>query len=171
MSPRAAWRLESLGFGTVYEYRPGKVDWIAAGLPTTRAPFAEPRIGDVARHDVPTCGLDDPITEVARRVTAAGWDVCFVTNGRRIVLGRLDRPQLDRTEGTAAEAMKPGPVTYRAHTPIADLAHVMSERGISALPVTTSDGALIGAVRREDIERAHVGAAQDDDALEEVAEA
>ena len=33
MSPRAAWRLESLGFGDVYDYVAGKVDWMAAGLP------------------------------------------------------------------------------------------------------------------------------------------
>ena len=33
MSPRAAWRLESLGFTKVYDYVPGKTDWLAAGLP------------------------------------------------------------------------------------------------------------------------------------------
>ena len=37
MSPRAAWRLEALGFGGVYDYVAGKVDWIAAGyLPNGR---------------------------------------------------------------------------------------------------------------------------------------
>ena len=34
MSPRAACRLESLGFGEVYDYVAGKLDWMAAGLPT-----------------------------------------------------------------------------------------------------------------------------------------
>ncbi len=33
MSPRAAWRLESLGFTRVYDYVAGKVDWFAAGFP------------------------------------------------------------------------------------------------------------------------------------------
>ena len=32
MSPRAAWRLESLGFSHVYDYVAGKIDWLAAGL-------------------------------------------------------------------------------------------------------------------------------------------
>ena len=34
MSPRAAWRLESFGFGQVHDYTGGKVDWQAAGLST-----------------------------------------------------------------------------------------------------------------------------------------
>ena len=33
MSPRAAWRLESLGFRNVHDYPAGKSDWMAAGLP------------------------------------------------------------------------------------------------------------------------------------------
>src|SRR6266511_4403171 len=33
MSPRAAWRLESMGFAEVYDYVAGKADWGAAGLP------------------------------------------------------------------------------------------------------------------------------------------
>src|SRR5439155_1444970 len=33
MSPRAAWRLETLGFMAVYEYAAGKADWGAYGLP------------------------------------------------------------------------------------------------------------------------------------------
>src|SRR5216684_1375108 len=37
MSPRAACRLTQLGFAPVYDYTLGKVDWIAAGLPTHRA--------------------------------------------------------------------------------------------------------------------------------------
>jgi CBS domain-containing protein len=144
------------------------VDWIAAGLPTIRA-FAEPRIGEIARRDAPTCQPDEPLAEVAARVRQAGWEVCFVTNAERIVLGRLDRPQLEGAAGTAGEAMKPGPVTYRAHTPVADLAHVMADRGIASLPVTTSDGALIGVVLRQDVERIHADAAGDAESSEELA--
>lgn len=171
MSPRAAWRLESLGFREVYEYRPGKADWIAAGLPTTRTLVAELRIGELARHDPPTCRLDEPIAEVAARVYSSGWDVCFVTNAESIVLGRLDRPQLDRREGTAESVMKPGPVTYRAHTPVEDLARVMAERDIGTLPVTTSDGRLIGVVRRADMQRVHAAAAHEQQPSEGLLEA
>lgn len=58
-------------------------------------------------------------------------------------------------------------MTYRALTPVADLAHLMVERGITALPVTTSDGALIGVILREDVERAHAAAAQDEEPSED----
>jgi rhodanese-related sulfurtransferase len=34
MSPRAACRLELLGFTQVYDYVAGKADWLAHGLPT-----------------------------------------------------------------------------------------------------------------------------------------
>ena len=33
MSPRAAWRLDSLGFQQVYDYVAGEADWFASGLP------------------------------------------------------------------------------------------------------------------------------------------
>ena len=49
MSPRAAWRLESLGFGEVYEYGGGKLDWMAAGLPT-EGTNAKPPNGAARRH-------------------------------------------------------------------------------------------------------------------------
>ncbi len=38
MSPRAAWRFESLGGTRVYDYVAGKVDWFAAGLPREGRP-------------------------------------------------------------------------------------------------------------------------------------
>jgi hypothetical protein len=34
MSPRAAWRLDELGYGEVYDYVAGKADWLAADLST-----------------------------------------------------------------------------------------------------------------------------------------
>ena len=33
MSPRAACRLDTLGFEHVYDYLTGKYDWLARGLP------------------------------------------------------------------------------------------------------------------------------------------
>lgn len=157
MSPRAACRLESLGFQDVYEYRPGKVDWLGAGLPTVRADTSELRVGDLARGDVPTCRSDEPLADVVARTQQAGWDTCFVTSPGGIVFGRLDRAQLESGVPTAREAMKPGPVTYRPHEPVADLAHLMEVRGIETLPVTTGDGRLIGALRRREVVGAHAG--------------
>ena len=58
MSPRAAWRLEQLGFTAVYDYTAGKVDWIAAGQPTEGPGPTAPRVISALDVTVPTCGLD-----------------------------------------------------------------------------------------------------------------
>ena len=55
MSARAACRLATLGFEHVCDYMPGKVDWLARGLPVEGDRAAEPRAIDVARRDVVTC--------------------------------------------------------------------------------------------------------------------
>src|ERR671932_780533 len=89
MSPRAAWRLESLGFSEVYDYKEGKLDWLAAGLPTEGTNAAKPRAGDVARKDVPTCSLGEKLGSVAKKAAAAGWNACVVVNEERVVLGLL----------------------------------------------------------------------------------
>src|SRR5919197_56123 len=121
MSPRAAWRLESMGFAQVYDYAAGKLDWLAAGLPSEGSNARRPRAGDVARRDVPTCGLDERLGEVARRVWAAGWDACVVVN--------------------------------RPHVPIAEMARFMVDHDLDSSPITTSDGRLVGLLRRQDATR------------------
>src|SRR5260370_766108 len=85
MSPRAACRLTQLGFAPVYDYTHGKVDWIAAGLPTDRAGQPSRRVLDAVRRDVPTCAPDSPAGpaleaagpdagEAGRaRLAGAGW--------------------------------------------------------------------------------------------------
>jgi 3-mercaptopyruvate sulfurtransferase SseA len=87
MSPRAAWRLESLGFTEVYDYAAGKEDWLAWGLPREGRTAQVPTVGEVARRDVPTCGLADRVADAKARAQAAGYDACVVVNARRVVLG------------------------------------------------------------------------------------
>src|SRR5680860_1446480 len=84
MSPRAAWRLERLGFSSVYDYVAGKLDWMAAGLPTVRADAtSERRALDVADREPPTCAPTTPIGELP-----SGRSVIVVNDGG-IVLGRV----------------------------------------------------------------------------------
>ena len=59
MSPRAASRLESIGFERVYDYVAGKADWGSAGLRLEGANGSDTRAGAHLRTDVPTCRLDD----------------------------------------------------------------------------------------------------------------
>jgi hypothetical protein len=91
MSPRAACRLESLGFQEVYDYAAGEADWFAYGLPMEGTNASIPHAGDLARRDVPTCRLDDDLRDVVRRLRASDWDACPVTNDERVVLGLLRR--------------------------------------------------------------------------------
>src|ERR671936_587106 len=103
MSPRAAWRLETLGFTECYDYAAGKADWFAMGRPMEGKLASLPRIGALADHDVPTCSLSETVSQVAERTKAAGWDTCIVVNEHGIVLGRLFRKELDAGGGRPVE--------------------------------------------------------------------
>src|SRR5437667_3247329 len=109
MSPRAAARLESLGFTKVYDYVAGKADWGSAGLPLEGEDPSEHRAGAHVRTDVPTCRLGERLAKVRMRVEQTDWDTCLVIDDRRVVLGRLGRRAL-RREGdvSAGEVMAPG---------------------------------------------------------------
>jgi Mg/Co/Ni transporter MgtE len=132
----------------------GELDWLAAGLPTEGRNAELPRAGDVARPDVPTCRLEEPIGQVRERVRAAGWDTCVVVNDQRVVLGLLRAEELQRGQGEPIEqTMRPGPSTFRPHVLVEELAHFMIHHDLPSSPVTTSGGRLVGLLRREDAAR------------------
>ena len=140
-----------LGFAEVHDYVDGKLDWLAAGLPTEGTNAERPRAGTVARGDVPTCRLDEPVGGVRERVRAARWDACVVVNDERVVLGLLREAELDRDGGEPIErVMRPGPSTFRPHVPIVEMARFMVAHDLPTSPITSSDGRLIGVLRRED---------------------
>jgi len=153
MSPRAAWRLETLGFAEVYDYVPGIADWGASGRPVEGELADAPTNGSLAHRDVPRCALDDRVTDVAERVRAAGWDTSLVTIDRGVVLGWLLPEELEsRDDRTAEEAMRPGPSTFRPNVSAHEMMHYMDEHDLRTAVVTRSDGTLVGLVRREDLE-------------------
>ncbi len=155
LSPRAAWRLEALGFQQVYDYESGKVDWMGAGLPTEGTNADKPRAGDVARKDVPTCRLEERVGDVEKKVRAAGWDACVVVNGEQVVLGLLRARELGADPDLPVEkAMRPGPSTFRPHVSMDEMAKFMTEHDLLNSPITTSDGRLVGLLIREDAVRA-----------------
>jgi Mg/Co/Ni transporter MgtE len=155
MSPRAASRLEELGFGQVYDYAAGIADWASFGLPLEGEHDSSTRVGAHARTDVPVCGPDDRMTEVRERVRAAGWETCFVTNERGVVVGRLGRAALGATNDVSVEeAMSFGPSTVRPSLELNKAVERMRKQDLTTLPVTRSDGVLVGVLRREDAERA-----------------
>jgi CBS domain-containing protein len=151
MSPRAAWRLESLGFADVYDYVAGKLDWMAAGLPTEGTNAAHPRAGEVARKDVPTAHLDERLGDVRTRAKESGWDAVVVINDERVVLGLLRSKELDKDpEATIEQAMRPGPSTFRPYVSIKEMADHMIEHKLESSPITTSDGRLVGLLLQKD---------------------
>jgi CBS domain-containing protein len=150
MSPRAAWRLESVGFQRVYDYVAGKADWGAAGLPLEGTLGG--RVGEIARSDAPTCRLDERVADVRQRLRAAGWHTCVVVNDEGIVLGQLVETALDANASvTAEEAMRPGPSTVRPNASIETIRRRIEKHDLTTVIVTRSDGRLVGVVRREDI--------------------
>jgi CBS domain-containing protein len=155
MSPRAAWRLESLGFIQVYDYVAGKVDWFASGLPIEGELANIARAGHVARHDAPTCQLADRVGDVRERVRASGWDCCVVVNDRRILLGLLGEKALGaEPQQPAEDVMEPGPTTFRPDVTVDEIVTYMREHDLQAAFITTPDGRLAGVLRRGDGERA-----------------
>src|SRR6266446_5090605 len=113
MSPRAAWRLESIGFTRIYDYSAGKADWGSFGLPLEGSADGSTRVSSVAATDPPTCRLDERVSDVAARLPES-WDVCVVTNDEGIVLGMLGRAALRSAQQTRVEdAMSAGPSTIR----------------------------------------------------------
>ena len=154
MSPRAAWRLEALGFQRVYDYVAGKVEWLAFGLPREGTATAEPTAGAAAQRDVPTAGLDDRLHDVRERVGAAGWDTCVVVNEQRVVLGRIGRSALRGSNDTSASAvMTEGPSTIRPNTLLSVELERMTARNLTSVVVTTPDGRLFGVLRLADAQR------------------
>ena len=141
--PRAAWRLERLGFHSVYDYAPGKVDWMAAGLPTVRPDSSERRALDVADRHPPTCSPDTLLRDLpdARGV--------IVVNDQDIVLGRVRTGSSSDRNGTAEGSMSLGPATVRAHEPLDPLIERMRHRDVTEIIVTTPEGRLLGVVRRQ----------------------
>jgi CBS domain-containing protein len=152
MSPRAAWRLESLGFTDVYEYSAGKADWGAYGLPLEGEVTKVARLGDIARR-IPTCGIDDTVGTARER--AEPWKTCMIVNEEGVLLGRMFGKDLDAVpHARVADLMSPGPSTFRPNVSAIEMLEYMDRNDLETAPVTTPDGKLVGLVVRADVERA-----------------
>jgi CBS domain-containing protein len=149
MSPRAACRLDTLGFEHVYDYLTGKFDWLARGLPREGEKAAEPRAVDFARRDVITCQLQDRVGAVRERVEGSPYGFAFVVGDGSVLLGRLRKAALEGDPDATAEAvMEPGPSTVRADTPPERLREQLERANLTTAVITDPDGRLLGVVRR-----------------------
>jgi Mg/Co/Ni transporter MgtE len=138
----------------VYDYEAAKLDWLAAGFPSEGINAERPRAGSVARADVPSCSLDERLGDVRDRVRAAGWDACVAVNAQQVVLGLLRAAELAAEPDLRIEhAMRPGLSTFRPFVSIEEMARFMVEHNLENSPITTSDGRLVGLLRRQDAAR------------------
>jgi CBS domain-containing protein len=133
----------------VYDYVPGKEDWLARGLPTEGETADAPRAWKLARDDVVTCSLSDTVGEVRERILASPYGFGFVVAEGGCVLGRMRKSALDCDPSLSAEqVMEAGPSTVRADLSPEQLAEKLDKKGFQWAVVTTPDGVLIGVVAR-----------------------
>ena len=151
MSPRAAARLETLGFTRVYDYVPGKVDWLAAALPTEGRAAKAPEAGDVIRGDDIVCHLGERLGDSVDRLRTQGRDGCIVIDDHHVVLGRVRRRDLaGNPDAKIEDVMQLGPSTIRPDTPLDTVVKTLREGNVASTLVTDPDGRLIGTIYLED---------------------
>lgn len=149
LGPRAAARLESLGFAEVYDYVASKVDWMGAGLPFEGRRAEGDRLATVV-DDAPTCGLDDSIATVRSRLNGAPLAVVVQSRsaGRGVVLGVVPAAELEPCDGPIGELLDEAPRTFRPHLTIDELFDD-HEHLPSTIVVTNLDGTFVGVADRE----------------------
>ncbi|MBN9098170.1 MAG: CBS domain-containing protein [Pseudonocardia sp.] len=154
MSPRAACRLAALGFIPVFDYVPGKVDWLAHNLPVEGTAAGAPTIGARLRHDVATTFLAEPVAAVRARVAASRYEFALVLAAdQATLLGRLRPSVLENADPDrqAGEVMEPGPSTLRPHEPAQAIAERLAQRHLGYAIVTDPEGRLLGTVHPSDL--------------------
>lgn len=153
MSPRAACRLEHLGFADVYDYVPGKSDWMAAGLPREGLSAATPYAGDLAARAVPTCSFRAAMDTAAAALGEHGF--CVAVDDQ-VVLGMVYESDVANVDPntTVEQVMNPGPTTVRANEPVAPLAKRMHAAEVDAI-LTDPEGRLLGLLDRHHAEEHH----------------
>jgi CBS-domain-containing membrane protein len=162
MSPRAAWRLEALGFEHVYDYVAGKADWLGHGLPREGETAGVLYAGDVIDEDPPTCGLADSVADVRARLDGSRYGFSLVVNEHRIVLGRVRRSAMKgaNPSGSAEGVMEAGPSTVRPNTRAAELVERLAKSELRTAIVTSPEGRLLGVFHRAEAERLLASAAR-----------
>jgi hypothetical protein len=161
MSPRAACRLETLGFEQVYDYVAGKVDWLARGLPRRGIKASELRAIDLARIDAVTCALDERVGAVRERVARSAYGFSLVGSDGGVLLGRVGAAALEGDQTVAAgDVMEPGPSTIRAHVPATALGEHLHRQQLHTAIVTTPEGRLLGVASRRDLDHARLARIQ-----------
>ena len=139
----------------MYDYHPGKLDWIAHGGQVEGEQANEPKLGDFAHDDVVTCALADQVGAVGARIEESAYPFGLVVSDGGVLLGRLRSSMLDCDPRLRAEeVMEAGPKTFRPHKSAGGIARELAERDLRWAIVTTPEGELIGVATRRELEAA-----------------
>lgn len=146
-----------MGFENVCDYVAGKQDWLAHGLPIEGELAAERSVGQLARRDVPTCRLDEKLSEVGERLQPTGAQDCVVVSDTGIVLGLLRRAAWEGIDSgiLVEQSMDPAPATFRPHLRAEEMLPYMQKKKLKSVLISTSGGTLIGVLRRKELEEGH----------------
>jgi hypothetical protein len=154
MSPRAAWRLEALGFHNVYDFVGGKGEWRERGLPTEGTGPFQLVAGQVLRAPTATCRPTTLAGSVRSELPPGPDSICAVTNEAGIVLGRVRWKDLPEDDDVVVEEfMQIGPATVQRREELTGLVERMRGARVKTILVTTPKGRLLGIVNRDDAER------------------
>jgi rhodanese-related sulfurtransferase len=151
LSPRAAARLESLGFEHVADFVSGRAAWTADGRPTEGEIGDRDRISGCVRRDVPRCGPDATATDA--RALIGDWELCAVVDSEGILLGVVRADALEGADNLAVrDLLLPGPGTVRPDARVTEMAEQLDRDRLEHVLVTTFGGRLIGLLRRSDLD-------------------
>ena len=150
MSPRAAWRLEALGFGEVYDYAAGKMDWISADLPYEGDAYL---VHDVVRREIAAVPASASVADARERRSAVGFGPVVVVNDAGVVAGSLYQEPLERADPAepVTEVLRFGISTVHPSEPVEPLLERMNDAGIGRMVVTRPDGTLVGLFVAADV--------------------
>lgn len=146
MSPRAAWRLRSLGYDTVFDYTGGVSDWIASGGKLEGHATLTDLVGDHVESDVARISFDATVDNAREALEDTARDLVVVTNDDGVVFGKLRAASLEdaASDTPVASVMQPGPATVRASEARSDLTERMKAKDVTEILVTRPDGVLLG---------------------------
>jgi rhodanese-related sulfurtransferase len=151
LSPRAAWRLEQLGFTEVYDYAASFTAWAGEGRPTEGLVSPRRRAGAVCHRDVPRVPADGRVDDV--REVIGDWELAVVVNDHGVVLGTARAEVVDAPGDRAVvDVMQAAPRTVRPSITVTELADSMDHDAERTILVTTLGGVLLGLIRRDDLD-------------------
>ena len=111
---------------------------------------------DIMTQDVVTVTPDTRLRDVAKILAEKRISGVPVVEGGKVVgiCSEADILAAGNMDMTAGEAMAKDVVSVGPDTDVAEIAKIMTERGIKRVPVIDADGNLVGIVSRADIVRA-----------------